>query len=471
MRYLPVFLDMHGARIVVAGSGPAAVAKLRLLLKTPAAIEVFDAEPGDDVLAWEAGGALTLHRRPLAEGDADGAKAIYLADGSADPATRAAVEAARANGILVNVVDAPEECDFLTPAVVDRDPVIVAIGSEGTAPMLATRLRAEIEDMLPAETGPLARIAGSLRRRAHAVPAGARRRAFWARFFGAAGATAWRSGGHDAVVGAFEGLLAEETAPVTGRVALVGAGPGDPELLTRKAHRLLREADVIVYDRLVSPVVLDLARRDARFLPVGKMPFGPSWKQEDINALIVAEAQAGNVVVRLKSGDPGIYGRLDEEVEALDAAGVAFEVVPGITAAVAGAAELGLSLTRRGRNKSLRFLTGHDIDGFAEHDWRGLAAPGATAAVYMGVRAARFIQGRLLMHGADPATPVTVVENISRGDRREAVATLAELPETMAAAGIVGPAILYLGIAPRGARSNAARPEPSQRNPAHAQSR
>lgn len=436
MRYLPIFHDTLGRTVVVVGTGESAVPKIRLLLKTEARVCVFGPEPAPEIAAWAAESRLEIMDRAVAAADIARASLVYVAD----PAEAAHVATlARAARVPVNVVDTPEECDFLTPAVIDRDPVIVAIGTEGTAPMLARGLRSKIEDMLPASTGALARLAATLRGRADVVPAGARRRALWDRFF--------RAGDAESARITFEQGLSDSD-PV-GRVWIVGAGPGDPELLTRKAHRLLGEADVIVYDRLVSREVLDLARRDARFVEVGKMPFGPSWKQDDINALIVAEAAAGQIVVRLKSGDPGIYGRLDEEVAALDQAGIAFEVVPGITAAVAGAAELGLSLTRRGRNKSLRFLTGHDIDGFAEHDWRGLAADGATAAIYMGVRAARFIQGRLLMHGASPATPVTVVENVSRADRTEIAATLADLPDAMVAAGITGPAILYLGIAPR----------------------
>ncbi|PKP64117.1 MAG: uroporphyrinogen-III C-methyltransferase [Alphaproteobacteria bacterium HGW-Alphaproteobacteria-8] len=236
-------------------------------------------------------------------------------------------------------------------------------------------------------------------------------------------------------------------------VAIVGAGPGDPGLLTLRAHAHIATADVVIHDRLVGPGVLALARRDAAVIAVGKIPGGPSWAQADINALIVSHAQSGARVVRLKSGDPAVFGRLDEEMDALDAAGVAFEIVPGVTAAAAAAASIKVSLTRRGRNKALRILTGHDVDGFAEQDWRGLAAPGATAAIYMGLRAARFVQGRLMLHGADPATPVTAVENASRGGEKIVSAPLSRLPEALAEAGGRGPAILFVGLSPRGALS------------------
>jgi len=244
------------------------------------------------------------------------------------------------------------------------------------------------------------------------------------------------------------------TAPAPGAapsVALVGAGPGDPGLLTLKAHALLATADVVIHDRLVGAGVLALARTGAVRIEVGKLPGGPSWRQADINALIVAHALSGARVVRLKSGDPGVFGRLDEEMDALDAAAIAFEIVPGVTAAAAAAASIKVSLTRRGRNKALRILTGHDVDGFAEHDWRGLAAPDAVAALYMGLKAARFVQGRLMLHGADPATPVTAVENASRADEKVVGARLDRLPEALAVAGVRGPAILFIGLRPRGA--------------------
>ena len=446
MRYYPIFLDTADARIVVSGAGETATAKLRLLFKASARIEVFGAEPTGAISQWAEDGRLVHRSRAITAVDLIEADLLYVteADGAADLAALA-----RQHGVLVNVVDTPELCDFITPALVDRDPVVVAIGTEGTAPMLARQIKAKVEALLSPATGELAQLAAKWRSRVEELAPGAPRRALWARFFGGEGHRAFEQGGADAAGQVIESLIEEagSTKPA-GNVALVGAGPGDPELLTRKAERLLGDADVVIHDRLVSAEILERARREARIVEVGKSAYGKSWKQADIDALIVAEAQAGHKVVRLKSGDPGIYGRLDEEVAALRLAGVPYEVVPGITAAVAGAAELGLSLTRRGRNSSLRILTGHDVDGFAEHDWTALAAPGATAAIYMGVRAARFIQGRLLMHGASAATPVTVVENVSRANRVEIAATLADLPEAMAAAGITGPAILYFGIAP-----------------------
>lgn len=236
-----------------------------------------------------------------------------------------------------------------------------------------------------------------------------------------------------------------------GVVAFAGSGPGDADLLTLKVLKALREADVILYDRLVSDEIMALAHDDAILEDVGKEGFGPSMAQEEICARLVYHAKRGLKVLRLKSGDPTIFGRLDEELSACEAADVDTQILPGITAASAAVAAIGQSLTQRGRNSSVRFLTGHDMKGFADHDWAQLARPGEVAAVYMGKKSARFVQGRMLMHGADRATPVTVVENASRADQRVLATTLDQLPADLAAANFVGPALTFLGLAPRAA--------------------
>lgn len=234
-----------------------------------------------------------------------------------------------------------------------------------------------------------------------------------------------------------------------GHVDFVGAGPGDPELLTLKALSAFARADVVLHDRLISDEVLALAGKTARLVDVGKAGFGPSWKQSDIDVLLVDYALRGDHVVRLKSGDPTVFGRLDEEIEAVEEAGISWRIVPGITAASAAVAGIGQSLTRRGRNSSVRFLTGHDMKGFADHDWAALAREGSVAAIYMGKKSARFIQGRLIMHGADRATPVTLVENASRPDQRILETNLDRLPNDLAAAEMGGPALTFYGLAPR----------------------
>ena len=448
MQHFPVFLDLAGQRVVLSGGGDAALAKLRLLMKTGAALEVYSPDPAPEIAGWAAEGRLSLHRRRLAPGDVSGARLFYAADeDDAEDARSAAC--ARAEGALVNVVDNLAASQFITPAIVDRDPVTVAIGTEGAAPVLARAIKADLEAKLSPVLGHLARIGKAFRDRAERLAPGRPRRDFWSDWYFRAGPRALAAGadGETALAALLDTHLAHATRP--GHVALVGAGPGDPDLLTLKARKALHEADVVIHDRLVAPEILELARREARIVAAGKEGFGPAWAQEDINALMVAEARAGAQVVRLKSGDPGIFGRLDDEAEALDAAGIGWSIVPGITAASAAVAGLGQSLTRRGRNADLRLLTGHDVKGFAEQDWRALARPGAVAAVYMGKRAARFLQGRLLMHGADPATPVTVVENASRPEARDLATTLAALPADLAAAALEGPAVILLGLAPR----------------------
>jgi uroporphyrin-III C-methyltransferase len=239
---------------------------------------------------------------------------------------------------------------------------------------------------------------------------------------------------------------------LTFAVTFVGAGPGSAQHLTLGAYRALQVADVVVHDRLVGAEVLALIPPSVRRIDVGKEGFGASTSQDTINAVIVAEGLAGQRVVRLKGGDVGIFGRLDEEIEALEAAGLSFAILPGLTSASVAAAAIGQSLTKRGRNSSLRIVTGHDIEGFAEQDWRGLARKGEVAAIYMGKKSARYIQGRLMMHGADAATPLTVVENVSRPDQRVWEGDLARLTELAAKA--TGPAVILFGLAPR--RSHAA---------------
>ena len=464
MRHFPIFLNLSGRRVVVSGAGECAVAKLRLLLKTEAEVVVYGAEPHEVLRRWARAARLILVERSIAEGDADGAALVYGANEDAGEDARAAVIGKTA-GALVNIVDNLEDSAFITPAIVDRDPVTVAIGTEGAAPVLARRIKADLEERLPASLGLLARIGQRFRDRASVLPMGARRRNFWSRFYFERGPEALKDGEGAAEL-ALEDLLAEELAarPARGHVWIVGTGPGDPELLTLKARKLLHEADVVIHDRLVPGPILELARREVTVIEVGKIPYGPAWKQNDINALLVEHGRHANVV-RLKSGDPGIFGRLDEEMDALDAADVPFDVVPGITSAAAAAASIKVSLTKRGRNSSLRILTGHDIDGFAEQDWRDLAKPGAVAAIYMGVRAATFLRGRLMIHGADEATPVTAIENASRPDQRVIASTLIDLPDALAEAAPNGPVMLFLGLSPRAAEIVAREPE-LQRNEA-----
>ena len=450
MKHFPIFVRLEGRRVVLSGGGEAALAKLRLLLKTEAHLTVFAPAPAPDIEDWAAEGRLRLVRRAMAPGDATCAVLFYAADeDDAEDARTSAL--ARADGAMVNIVDNLADSAFITPAIVDRDPVTVAIGTEGAAPVLARAIKADLEARLPTTLGVLARIGKAFRRAVEVLPMGRKRRDFWAEYYFKTGPRALQDAGEAGVNTALQELLNKhETAHErAGHVAFVGAGPGDPELLTLKARKALDEADVVIHDRLVTPEILELARREAVLVDAGKTGFGPAMAQAHINALIVEHAQAGAQVVRLKGGDPAVFARLDEEIEAVTEAGIDWHVVPGITAASAGVAAIGQSLTKRSRNASVRLLTGHDMKGFADHDWHALARPGEVAAVYMGKKSARFIQGRLIMHGADRATPVTLVENASRPDQRRVATTLDRMVRDMEDAALTGPALMLIGLAPR----------------------
>ena len=458
MKYFPVFLDVAQRPVALVGGGAAAVAKLRLLLKTEADITVYDPAPAAQIRAWAQADLLKISKAPLTLDQARQAQLIYAAseDDSCDAWTQKIAQSA---GTWFNWVDNLEQSQFITPAIVDRDPVTVAIGTEGTAPVVARAIKRDIEERLPQNLGALASIGQTFRSLAEALPFGRIRRDFWSRFYFSKGPAAYGAEGVAGAKRVLHELLAEfkSASPKQGHVDFVGAGPGDPALLTHKARVLLHEADVILHDRLVDRRILELARREATVIEVGKTGFGPAMAQDDIHHLIVEHVARGAQVLRLKSGDPTVFGRLDEELEAIAAQDISYSIVPGITAASAAAAALGRSLTRRGRNSQLRVITGHDMAGYAEHDWRDLAKPDAVAAIYMGKTAARFIQGRLLMHGADPLTPVSIIENCSRPDQVIRSAPLNALTEALH--NLAGPVVLLYGISPRTAAAHVFQPQ------------
>ncbi len=452
MQHFPIYLNLANRHVLLAGSGEVALAKLRLLARTPARVTLFAPEPEAALAAFATDVGAKLLPRALQAQDLQDAALVYAATADAQEDARIA-GLARAAGALLNIVDNLDGSDFITPAIVDRAPVTVAIGTEGAAPVLARAIKTDLENRLPEGLGTLARAGKLFRHAAEALPYGRPRRDFWAEYYFRTGPQVLDAAGSELLDHALEALLQAHLArePGAGRVDLVGAGPGAADLMTLRARKLLDQADVVIHDGLVPQGILELARREAEFIPVGKQGFGPSTPQDEIIRLMITHAQAGARVVRLKGGDPAIFGRLDEETEALSAAGIDWAVTPGITAASAAAASIGASLTRRGRNQALHLLTAQDVDGLAEQDWKTLALPDSVAAVYMGKRAARFLQGRLLMHGADPATPVTVVANASRPDQRILPLTLESLAVDMAETAVEGPAILLLGLAPAAA--------------------
>jgi len=445
MKYFPIFADVERAEVLVAGGGEPAAQKVRLLLKTDARITVIAETVSPELEALAQQGRLTIVRTAFCASHVGGKRLVYAATG--DRHQDAAVShAAQVRGIPVNVVDAPELSTFITPAIVDRDPVTVAISTEGAAPVLAREIKTRLEQWLPSNLGTLARRAQGLRNLvAGSIPDARARRRLWERLLQGPFRHAVLSG---AEVEAERVLAAElkGTAPGNGRVALIGCGPGDPDLLTLKALQRMQAADVLVIDRLVNPKILDYARRDAERIYVGKTPRGPATSQAEIDRILVREAAAGKVVARLKGGDPFIFGRAAEEMAALQAAGIAVEVVPGVTAAHACAARVGLPVTVREHVRQFSVLTGTTADGEPDHDWRALAAKGAAFAIYMGVGNAPLLRRNLLAAGAAPDTSVVIVENGTLPNERAIAATLHDLSDAIAQLGIAGPAVIFVGL-------------------------
>ncbi len=449
---LPVFLALEGKRAVLAGGSAAAAWKAELLAAAGAQVDVYASEASDELLQVAADpprGAVTINRRGWTAADLKGAAvAIGAFENDADAAEFAA--AARAAGVPVNVIDRPAFCDFAFGAIVNRSPLVIGISTDGAAPVFAQAIRAKLEALLPKGFADWAAAAARWRSAVKASGLSfSGRRKFWQVF------TAHAVANPDCEPGQrdFERFVAEVkglgTAVENGSVTLVGAGPGDPELLTLRAVRALQSADVILFDDLVSRDVLDFARREARKMLVGKTGFGPSCKQEDINALMVSLAKQGKRVVRLKGGDPLIFGRAAEEIDACEAANIAFDVVPGITAAQGAAARLGIPLTDRKHARRLQYVTGHARNGQlpADLDWQSLADPATTTAIYMPVRTLAALVEKATAEGLDPRTPALAIARATRPDQAVVSAPIAELPGRLAQADLPGPVLVMIGHA------------------------
>ena len=449
MRFLPVFLDLQAGPVLLVGAGDLARAKLRLLAAAGARICYFATDGHHDVSGLTAADAARIE---IASGDpmtADlsGVMAILCA-GAGDVGVAMSARA-KAVGVPVNVMDDLAHSTFIFPAIVDRGDVVVAVG---TSPVVARRVRECIETVLPARIGDLATFIGRWRKTIHdRIPEFALRRRFWERVVdGPIGALVLAGRGDQAEAAlkeiadpsAFAGAL--ESGQAEGRVTLVGAGPGDPDLLTIKALRALQDADVVFYDELVSPEILDRVRRDASRVPVGRRVGKPGIGQDAINKLLIESAKSGQRAVRLKGGDGFVFGRGGEEVEALRAAGVAYSVVPGITAGLGAAAQFEVPLTFRHEALRITFLTAHKATDAATVDWSVLTDQKMTVVVYMGMTAAPSVRAGLLSAGRSPQTPVGVFARVTRPDAKAAVGTLDQLPDLI---GKIdgGPAILIIG--------------------------
>ncbi len=453
----PAFFRVEGKIAAVFGNGDEAFAKVRLLLNTQARVVAYTDRPDADYHAYLIANRIETVRAGFAAEQIVGATLIFAATGDAAQ-DRAIVEAARAHKVPANAVDQPDYCDFFTPALVNRAPVAVAIGTEGAGPVLAQMIRAQVDQLLAPSLGRLAGLAIAYRKTVeHLVPKGAARRLFWRRFFSGAVADAIANENLPQAHRAANSLL-QSAEKIEGHVWLVGAGPGAADLLTLRAQRVMMEADVIVYDALVPQEIVDTGRRDAERLSVGKRKGCHSKSQEEINDLLVYLGREGKRVVRLKSGDPLVYGRAGEEMAALRTAGISYEVVPGITSAFAAAADFELPLTLRGVASSLVFTTGHDLTGDILPDWASLAVSGATIAVYMGRTVAASVAERLMQAGLPPETTVGVIENASRADRRLLHGILRDLPDLQHRDELTGPVMVIIGDAVAGANFELSEP-------------
>jgi uroporphyrin-III C-methyltransferase / precorrin-2 dehydrogenase / sirohydrochlorin ferrochelatase len=452
MDYLPIFLRLEDSIAVIVGGGAVAARKAELLGKCGARITLVAPELGRAARELIASGRVRIEHlaAEFSPQQLDGATlAIAAADASHVNASVAA--AARARRLPVNVADDPGRSSFILPAIVDRSPVIVAVGTEGRAPVLARRLRAQLEALLPARLGALARFAGMRRHGVHQSLQPSERRPFWERIFSGAVSTQVLGGDESAAQAAFDRELAQTRANCVrarGEVYLIGAGPGDPDLLTLRAVQLLQQADVILYDRLVSAGVLERARREAERVFVGKELPGARGEadaaQGHIHELMASLVERGLRVARLKGGDPFIFGRGGEEVEFLERRGIAFTVVPGITAGLAAAAAARLPLTRRSLASSVTLATGHSADSEGL-DWEALARPGHTAVFYMGVSNMEEIAARLLAAGAPPDRPAAVIERATLPGERVLYSRLADVAALARAERIASPALLVVG--------------------------
>lgn len=457
MNYFPMFFNLSEQNVLVVGGGEVAFRKVSLLVRTGALITVVAPEIQAEFHQMACTHSATqtpapktqvnLQLRKFIPDDLNQVRLVIVATANRD-LNRSIAKLAEDRAIPVNVVDDREASRFIVPAIIDRDPVLVAISTGGASPVLARRLRERLEALIPKRFGALAlwlqelRISSGERLRNTA----ARRRFFETIIDGAAASRFIDGDIQGAHRIAHELLDATAASPNTaGSVTLVGAGPGDPELLTLKALRALQDADVIFYDRLVPEGILDLARRDASRVCVGKASGGPSTTQDSINALLIRHAQQGERVVRLKGGDPFIFGRGGEELEALVVAKINFTVVPGITAALGCAAYAGIPLTHRDYAQSVTFVTGHADRKGKEPDWRALAVPGTTAVFYMGLARLEHIVKQLLAHGAPPSRAAGLISQGTTHRQRVITATLADIGAAVALAQLRSPGLLIVG--------------------------
>lgn len=445
MDYLPLFFDIKQQAVLLVGGGDVALRKARLLLRAEATLTVIAPELGDELAAMLAQSGEEALYRGFEDQDLVDKRLVVAATN--DAVLNAHISSlCQQRNIPVNVVDQPELCSVIFPAIVDRSPVTIAVSSGGGSPVLTRMLRAMLESSIPANFGSLASFAKRFRKRVKQSlgEPGARRR-YWEDVLQGPIAEMILAGRDAEADDLMQQSLAQPEAVATGEVYLVGAGPGDPDLLTFKAHRLMQKADVVLYDRLVAPAIVDMCRADAERIYVGKARSQHAVPQQDINTLLIEHAQAGKRVLRLKGGDPFIFGRGGEEIEQLSEHGIPFQVIPGITAASGCACYAGIPLTHRDYAQSVRFVTGHLKDGSSDINWSELVNPDQTVVFYMGLASLAFITEALVSNGRAATTPIALVEQGTTTRQRVIIGTLASIVDDIADQKISAPTLLIVG--------------------------
>lgn len=446
MNLLPIFLNIKDRRCLVVGGGEVALRKVETLTRAGARVLVVAPEIDPELDAQHRAGKIEWHQSRFAPDHLAGAALAVAA--SDDESVNAAVsQAAQNRGIPVNVVDQPALCTFVMPSIVDRSPLIIAISSSGAAPVLARMVRSRLEALIPAAYGRLAHLAARYRdlvkRR---LPAGSPRRIFWENTFEGGIAERVFAGQDDIAARDLETALDRAAeSRLAGEVYLVGAGPGDPDLLTFRALRLMQKADVVLHDALVSDAIMNLVRKDAQRIYVGKKSNNHTLPQQEINALMIRLAREGKRVLRIKGGDPFIFGRGGEEIETLAEQGIPFQVVPGISAANGVSSYAGIPLTHRDHAQSVTFVTGHLKNGTSNLDWPALARPHHTLVIYMGLEALPDICRNLIAHGLPASHPVALVQDGTTPQQRVLISTLAEMPQASRTAGFRSPSLTIVG--------------------------
>ncbi len=449
MNQLPIFLNLEGRRVLVVGGGSAAARKAELVARAGGRLRVVAPDLVEDFDDLKKTAGFEHIDRELRETDLAG---CTLAFGAAEieDVNHRLHGFAEATNTSVNIVDDPDRCSFFMPTIIDRSPIVLAVSSGGKAPILARALKARLESLVPATYGKLADLAGAYRDRVkRMIPSAAGRRRFWEALIQGPVAESVMAGQFNKARSQLDELLADaasgKVATEIGEVFLVGTGPGDPDLLTFRALRLMQQADVVLYDRLIGDGILNLVRRDAERIYVGKMAKDHTLPQEEISALLARLAKEGKRVLRLKGGDPFIFGRGGEEIELLASEGIPFQVVPGVTAAAGCAAYSGIPLTHRDHAQACVFATGHGKNGAIDLNWQALVQPNQTVVIYMGLSALDRLAVELIDHGAPADKPAAVIDNGTRPDQQVVTGTLANIADNVANSTIKGPALLVVG--------------------------